>query len=156
MMTAARRLLLSALLVLISGCSAPSTENQKSFSAYGISPEAVERVEILYLPERVLTRTALTPEMLERVYEYKVEIPHLTDTVPGNQLISLLRKATFERSNDKYDLRTAVLLYDNAGKRIASLYFDRSGKQGALNDQFGVVTGGVYKWAKGMMKGFAD
>jgi hypothetical protein len=60
------------LTIAIVAASAVSSQvrGAKSVSAYGVSPESVERVEILYFPEQILTRAALTPEMLERQYQY--------------------------------------------------------------------------------------
>jgi hypothetical protein len=99
-------------------------------------PEAVERVEILYYPERILTRTALTPEMLERQYKYKVEIREFTASLQREQLVPALREASFSPSAGlSYDLRTAVLLFDKSGKRLLSIYFDRSGRNGVVNNE---------------------
>ena len=136
------------------GCS--QAPNAKSLSAYGIIPEGIERVEILYYPERILTRTALTPEMLERQYQYKVEIRDFAASIQRQQLVTAVREASVSPSNGSYDLRTAVLLYDKNGKRMLSLYFDQSGGNGVVNRESVSTNDAVYRWAKSMMRGFAD
>ena len=128
----------------------------KPLSSFGVAPEAVQRVEILYLPERILTRAALTPEMLERQYQYKIEIRDLRDYAQHGELVALLRKTSLFRSGGTYDVRTAVLLYDSGGRRIGALFFARYGKQGVINSESGAIDSGVYRWAKSMMKGISD
>ncbi len=149
-------LVLTSAILLASGTSTSQPRNVKAASAYGISPEAVERVELLYFPERILVRAALTPEMLERQYKYKLEIRDFSASLQRPQLITALRGATVSPSARSYDLRTAVLLYDNNGKRMLSLYFDRSGKNGVVNRESVSTDDAVYRWAKSMMRGFAD
>ena len=144
--------------VLLVACSTIySQPSNDSSSKYGILPEAVERVEILYFPERILVRAGLTPEMLERQYEYKLEIRDFPASLQREQLASMLREASFSPSPSRsYNLRTAVLLFDKSGKRMLSLYFDHRGRNGVVNRESVSTNDVVYRWAKSMMKGFAD
>jgi hypothetical protein len=146
---------LSIAVLVTCGIASSQGRNEKS-SNYGIIPEAVERVEILYYPERILTRTALTPEMLERQYKYKVEIREFAASVQREQLVPALREASFSPAGRSYDLRTAILLYDKNDGRILSLYFDRSGKNGVVNRESVSTNDAVYRWARSMMRDFAD
>ena len=143
--------------VILVACTSHSQPRNDSSSKYGIIPKAVERVEILYYPERILTRAALTPEMLERQYKYKVELRDFPASLQREQLVPMLRVASFSPSPSRsYDLRTAVLLFDESGKRMLSLYFDSSGRNGVVNRESVSTNDVVYRWAKSMMKGFAD
>ena len=154
-----RQFLWSALsvAVLVTCGTVHSQPHNNSPSHYGIAPEAVERVEILYYPEQILTRTALTPEMLERQYKYKVEIREFPASFQREQLVPVLQTASFSSSAGRsHDLRTAVLLFDKSGKRMLSLYFDGSGRSGVVNHESVSTDDAVYRWAKSMMKGFAD
>src|SRR5512146_2965696 len=106
-----RQFLWSALsvAVLVACSTVHSQPRNNSPSRYGITPEAVERVEILYYPERILTRTALSPEMLERLYKYKVEIREFPASLQREQLAPALQAASFSPSAGRsHDLRTAV------------------------------------------------
>jgi hypothetical protein len=95
--------------------------------------------------------------MLERQYMYKVEIREFPASLQREQLVPALQAASFSRSADRsHDLRTAVLLFDKSNKRILSLYFDSSGRNGVVNHEVVSTDDGVYRWAKSMMKGFAD
>jgi hypothetical protein len=127
----------------------------KSLSTYGIVPERVARVEILYFPEDILTRAALTPARLESSYYYKVEIKEVAAS-RNAQLTRALREASVAPSDRPGDLRTAVLLYDNTGKRMASLYFDKGGRNGVLNHEVVSSNDAVYRWAKSIIRGFDE
>jgi hypothetical protein len=58
-------------------------------------------------------------------------------------------------SGHAYDYRTAVLLFDKDGRRIASVYFDQFGTGGTINGESGTISGGIYSWAKTLLKGVA-
>jgi len=121
----------------------------------GVAPEQVQRVEILYFPERVLVRAALSPERLEQLYQYKLEIREVCESAEWQRLFPLLRETSVEPSGHAYDHRTAVLLFDKEGRRIASMYFDQFGAGGTINGESGTISGGIYRWAKSLLKGVA-
>ena len=76
-----------------------------------VAPEQVQRVEILYFPERILVRAALTPERLEKHYQYKLEIRNVHESAEWEHLRSVLHETSVTLSGDSYDHRTAVLLF---------------------------------------------
>ncbi len=144
-------------IAVVATCSiVPLQAHNENSSNYGISPEGIERVEILYLPERILTRAALTPERLEQSYHYRLEIRQFPGSLQREQLLPALREGSYSPSSGSYDLRTAILFFDKSGKRILSLYFDRSGRKGVVNRKTVSTNDAVYRWARSMMRGFAD
>src|SRR5947207_2349297 len=148
-----RFLLLVGLVASSVGVS--QARNGQPLSAYGVVPEAIERVEILYVPERILTRAALTPDMLERQYHYKIEIRNFSQSLQRPKFLSAFRETSVSPGSP-HDLRTAVLLYGHGDKRLLSLYFDRSGENGAVNKDFISTTDSIFRWAKSIMRGFAE
>src|SRR3982074_397036 len=100
-----------------------STAQTQTAKPLSVAPEQVQRVEILYFPERVLVRAALSPERLEQLYQYKLEIRGVRQSAEWKQFRSLLGKTSVTPSGHGYDHRTAVLLFDQTGRRIASVYF---------------------------------
>jgi hypothetical protein len=118
-----------------------------------VTPEQVQRVEILYFPERILVRAALSPERLEQGCRYKLEIRDANQSTEWKRLLPLLRQISVESKARSYDHRTAVLFYDKDGKRIASVYFDGFGQGGTINGKSGQISGGLYGWAKSLLKG---
>jgi hypothetical protein len=133
-----------------------TTAQTQTAKPLSFAPEQVQRVEILYFPERVLLRVALSPERLERLYRYKLEIRDVRESTEWQRLLSLLRETSLEPSGHGYDHRTAVLLFDQNGGRIASVYFDQFGRGGTINGDPGTITGGLYHWAKASLKGVAE
>ena len=143
----------SALLVLaFSIVSVAQTQPARPLS---VAPEQVQRVEILYFPERVLVRAALSPERLEQLYQYKLEIRDVPESAEWQWLPSLLRETSVKPSGHAYDHRTAVLLFDKDGRRIASVYFNQFGTGGTVDGVSGTISGGIYRWAKSLLKGIA-
>jgi len=138
--------------LLLSFSAPPRPKNAKSLS---VVPEQVERVEILYFPERILVFAALSPEMLEQQYQYKLEIRNVRHSTEWEQLRSLLSKTSVTPSDRGYDHRTAVLLFDQNGRRIASVYFDKFGG-GTINRDSGTIAGDMYHWAKSLLKGVPE
>jgi hypothetical protein len=61
-----------ALLVLV--LTILSTAQTQTAKPLSVAPKQVQRIEILYVPERVLVRAALSPGRLEQPYRYKLEI----------------------------------------------------------------------------------
>jgi hypothetical protein len=142
-----------AILVLaLTVLSSAQTQTAKQLS---VALEQVQRVEILYFPERILVRAALTPERLEQLYRYKLEIRDVRESAEWQRLSPLLRETSVNSSGHAYDHRTAVLLFDKDGRRIASVYFDQFGTGGTLNGESGTISGGIYRWAKSLLKGVA-
>lgn len=141
---------LASLLLALAVLGAAQIKPAKPLS---IAPEQLRRVEILYFPERILVRAALTPQRLEQLYQYKLEIRNVRDTAEWQRLLSVVRETSVKPSSEVYDYRTAVLLFNQNEQRIASVYFGQFGKGGTLNGDSGTITGGMYEWAKSLLRG---
>ena len=140
---------------LVFAFSSLSTAQTQAAKPLNVTAEQIQRVEILYFPERVLVRAALTPERLEQLYEYKLEIRDIRESAEWQRLPLLLRETSLKPSGDSHDHRTAVLLFDKDGRRIASVYFDQFGTGGTIDGESGTISGGLYRWAKSLLKGVA-
>jgi hypothetical protein len=141
---------LSALIVALLGDA-----GAQASKALSVTPERTQRVEILYFPERVELRVALSPERLEQGYCYKLEIRDVQESAEWKRLLSVLRETSVEPSQRSHDYRTAVLLFDQDGQRVSSVYFDQFGG-GTINGDSGTIKGGLYRWAKSMLRGVAE
>jgi hypothetical protein len=106
----------------------------------------VMRVEIVQIPPRVLTRSRVTPEMLERSFHYKIIIQDLRGGAYGQSLVAAVASITAERSADMGDLRWGVTFFDQTGQRIESLYFDASGHRGAVDSLPVSFKGDMLSW----------
>ncbi|HEY6183121.1 MAG TPA: hypothetical protein VIW67_12805 [Terriglobales bacterium] len=142
--------------VLVLTFSILSTAQTQTAKPLSVVLEQVQRVEIRYFPERVLVRAALSPERLEQLYQYKLEIRDVRESAEWQRLPALLRETSVTPSGRAYDHRTAVLLFNKNGQRIASVYFDVFGTAGTMNGESGTISGGIYRWAKSLLKGVAE
>ncbi len=145
-----------ALVLILLASAILSPAQKETAKRLSDAPERVQRVEILYFPERILVRAALSPERLEQGYQYKLEIKNVRETLEWQRLLALIRETSVEPSGRGCDHRTAVLLFDQNGQRIASVYFERFGRGGTMNGESGTITGGMYHWAKSLLKGVAE
>jgi len=145
-----------ALALLVLSLNDLCTAQTQTAKRLSFDPEQVERVEILYFPERILVRAALSPERLEQLYHYKLEIRNVRETDEGRRLLSLLHETSVEPSGHAYDHRTAVFLVDQNGRRVASMYFSQFGGGGTIDGVSGTIRGGVYQWERSLLKGIAD
>ena len=141
---------------LVFAFAIPCTAQTQTATLLNFAPEQIQRVEILYFPERIPVRVALSPERLERLYRYKLEIRDVGKSQEWQQLLSRLRETSLKPSGRGYDHRTAVVLLDQNGRRVAAVYFGQFGKDGTINGESGIITGDLYHWAKSLLKGVAE
>src|SRR5271154_3108838 len=91
----------------------------------------IRRVEILRIPDDVMTRTAVTPEAIRSIASYKVIFNEGFQTTFN----SLLSEISFSRSSQNADLRWGVLFYDNSGQEVGSMFVDRFGGNGFVDNE---------------------
>lgn len=108
----------------------------------------VAKVRILHVPARVLTRTRLTPEMLERQFQYELTIRDIRGNTYEKRLGELAKSTSVEPQPDMPDLRWGIIFYDPSGDAITALYFNSSGSQGAVGDLPVSFSGGLFAWLK--------
>jgi hypothetical protein len=145
----------TALSLLVFAFTTLCTAQSQTAKPLSFDPLEVQRVDILYFPERALVRADFRPETLEQLYRYKLEIREVRESAAWQRLLALLRETSVKPSGYGYDHRTAVLLFDRTGRRLASVYFAGLGG-GTVDGDSGTITGGLYEWAKSILKGVAE
>jgi hypothetical protein len=106
----------------------------------------VQRVEIIQIPPRIMTRTRVTPDMLERSFHYKLVIRDIRGGVYTPSLNAAIASMSGESSAEMGDLRWGVLFFDQTDQRIGSLYFDGSGGRGVVDSLPVSFKGDMFKW----------
>jgi hypothetical protein len=114
--------------------------------AVKLSTGLISRVEILQIPSRILTRTRITPEMIERQFAYKLTINSFNGGMYKDSLVAAVGSIQVQPLPEMPDLRWAAIFYGLDDARIASLYFDRSGMKGAVNNASVSFQGGLFNW----------
>jgi hypothetical protein len=107
---------------------------------------SVQRIEIIQMPPRMLTRTRITPEMLEKSFHYKLIIRDIRGGVYVPSLTAAVASTSADSAPDPGDLRWGIAFFDQNERRIAFLYYDASGRHGAVDTSPVVFKGDLLKW----------
>jgi len=102
---------------------------------------AAERLEILYLPKEVLTRSTVDPPYLERACYYRIQIEELGRAVLGAELAATLASADIRLRPGTSDLRWGLIFHDASNARVLTIYLDKFGRRGLINGQTMVSNG---------------
>ena len=113
----------------------------------------VRRIQIVQIPPRMLTRTRITPEMLERAFSYKLIVSDIRGGAYAASVTAAVASMSAKPTDEMGDLRWGVAFFDQNEQRIASFYFDRSGRRGAVDDLPVSFSGDMFKW---LDKNFSD
>lgn len=106
----------------------------------------IGRVEILQIPPNVLTRARITPEMLERQFDYKLIIRDMRGGEYREELAEAVKSTSIEPQSEVPDLRWGMIFYDPNGNRVGAIYFDKWGKNGVVGDIPVSFKGDLFKW----------
>jgi hypothetical protein len=128
-----------------SGTTIPPQSGADAISL-ALSRGEVGRVEILRVPPNLEVRAAIKPEALEHIYYTKLEIRRIADMPWGSKMIEAFRTTSVERYDYTADLRWGVIFYSLDEVRIGAIYFDRSGRHGAINDAQASFRGSFFNW----------
>jgi hypothetical protein len=113
------------------GCAGCTTTGQTKAdltlqSLTGITNlDSVDRIQLYYLSESVLTRMALTPETLMRGKQYQVVLDRNNEDF--RPILDALHSSKIEPTSDQGDVRVAVRLHAGNGVS-ADLFLDRRKK----------------------------
>jgi hypothetical protein len=122
---------LSVLLMPFSVHGQDAAQNSMKALSSLLKTGTIRRVEILRLPDEVLTRTNVTPEALRSIASYRVTFNEGFESTFG----SLLSETSLKTSTQRSDLRWGVLFYDGSGQEVGSIYVDKFGEKGYLNKE---------------------
>jgi hypothetical protein len=103
---------------------------------------SVSKIEYYYLPESVLTRSALTPDHLIANAPYRATLKEasrakLVEVAQG------LIDSTYTRVDNPGDIRFGVEFYGESGQKFLSIFFDQSGSRATINNSVFAVNGAL-------------
>jgi len=104
------------------------------------------KIEILQIPMEMSTDTQITPDLLERVFRYKLTIRDIRGGAYQSEIIDVLKSTVVQPRTKSPDLRWGVIFYNKEGIRVGALYFDRSGNFGAVDNTPVFFSGTFYRW----------
>lgn len=109
----------------------------------------IERIEMIYFPENILTRIGVNPERLEQNYQYKLVIKRTADKKQYNDFYHALKGEKIAPWAKRYglplgDVRWGCAFYNNKNEKVASIYLCRLGwfgRKGGFIDNQSVAFG---------------
>ena len=124
--------------------NAPQTDVQAISTA--LAKDQIGKVEILQIPPRILMRAQVSPEALERQYHNKLIIRDINANAYRAKVIEAFKTISVQPRNDTADLRWGVVFYSLEGTRVGAVYFERSGRYGAVNNLPVSFRGNFFHW----------
>ena len=109
------------------GAVTATTDAQRQFSniSAAVANNTVASIDILHMPDEVETRASVTPENLERWFDFRITINKAREWAGRDRLVKTFRSTTVSPSLHMSDLRSAIAFNDSDGKRIGTLYVGR-------------------------------
>lgn len=118
-----------------------------------IASGEIEKIEILQIPPRILTRVRITPEMLEKQYYYKLTVRDVRGWAQQNKLVETMRSIVAQPQSEMKEIRWGIVFYSMDGGRAGALYFDTSGNNGAVDNTAVSFKGDLFKWLDNSFSG---
>ncbi|GAB2591721.1 hypothetical protein ISP15_06670 [Dyella jejuensis] len=113
----------------------PASGQQLELTLERFASNEVWRVDILEMNPGTITRTSITPEMLEKSPEYRLTINMVPNTKYWQELRLVLTHLTVAPVYEsRGDMRWGIIFFGQYNYRIGGLYFDASGRLGAVNN----------------------
>ena len=92
---------------------------------------AVGKVKVLHVHDSTLTRVAVSKEALHSIANSTLDF---SDQI-AEKFGSLLSGVSVKKEDHTPDLRWGVFFYDAKGQKVGSLFVDKFGQHGYVNDQ---------------------
>jgi hypothetical protein len=93
----------------------------------------IDRIEIVHIPARILTRTAVTPHMIEKSSDYKLTILSPGFGAYKDTMNDGLNAISVKPQTEMKDIRWGAIFYSHES-RIGALFFDNGGRYGSVDD----------------------
>jgi hypothetical protein len=114
--------------------------------AEALDQNKVGKIEILEIPSRVLTRSRITPSLLETQYYNKLTMARLNSNLYRDALIRSFDTLSVSPRGQMADLRWGVVFFSTDGTRLGAVYFDGAGRFGAINETPVAFGGQFFDW----------
>jgi len=96
-----------------------------------LKQSAITKVKVLHVQDSILTRVAVSKEALHSTANSNLDFSdHITGKVGA-----LFSELAVKKQSHTPDLRWGVFFYDAHGQEIGSLFVDKFGQNGYVNDQ---------------------
>jgi len=130
LMMFAAAFLLAALMPLIG--SAQSNDAKPASLLTQVDAKKVDRIDVLLIDGQTNFSSAVTQDVIERVYDVKYSVRNDHARALLALVNEQIAKAKEMTARQNYDIRYAVILFDDKDNRLLSLYIDNLSSNGLL------------------------
>jgi hypothetical protein len=102
----------------------------------------VAAVEVLHIPAEILFRSAVTPEILEQLWQDKLTVRIIDDALAG-QLTSALSNVVVRSAPGRWDVRWGFIFLSSQGQRVVTIYFDGRRDGAVIDGRYVSFEGGL-------------
>lgn len=157
-----KRLSIYILLIQVFACSCAQQRQKEENNPQQVGLNAIaERVarggiatsEIVHLTSDFETPYRLSPEMIEKGYQYKLIIHSFEGGEYQQGLAEALRNTKVQPKAEMDDLRWGLIFYDSAGTRIGAIYVSKFGNSGVVGNTPVSINGDLFKWLRKSFSG---
>lgn len=106
-------------------------------------------VEILQIPPEVETPWAVSPDMLEKQFQYKLIIRNIRVGAGRDKLLEAMKSVSVVPQSRMPDIRWGLIFYDASEKRVGAVYLNQFGDSGVVGDIPVSFKGKLFKWLDG-------
>jgi len=106
----------------------------------------VDMMDFFYIDKESLFRSSITPDLIERNYDWMVSLRNLRAWKKYNTLSVGIKSIRNQNDSPALDIRCALIGFDKNGARVMSLYLDNLTDNGLFNGKSVKVDIGFKKW----------
>lgn len=114
-----------------------------------IEKREIGRIEIMQIPLGIVTRIPVTPEKLEQSFRSKLVVRDVTLSKREKEWIATIKSTSavdVPLPSEPADIRVGIVFYDTEDRRVASLFFDRTGERGAIGGSPASFSSELFDW----------
>lgn len=146
---------LIVLAMLVTGCTKKEGAERLSAAQSRIdllqeelSRDAVGRIDIVHISDGAESPIRVSPDMLEKNFQYKIVIRDARHGIDGPGLQKSVRDTFVQMSSDGGDLRWGLTFFNLTGRPIVSIYLDSSGERGFVGSQTVTFNRSLGNWIR--------
>jgi hypothetical protein len=136
------------------GAQNPSTDRKQAVDQLAdlVKRHQIERVEILHVPDDMVTVGAITPETVREISRYTAVTRKFSESALLPTLLLALKEIEKAPEGPPGEVRWAILFFDATGKERSAVFLSRNGKLGFFEGSSLSLQGKLLDWSKNLIR----
>lgn len=106
----------------------------------------IGQIEIVHIPAEVLTRSRVTPEVLEQTFHDKLTIRWIRGRVFEKGLTEAIKTLKVQPTPQGTDLRWGIIFFGRDNQRVGAIYFGGVGGRGVIGNTNMSCNNSLFDW----------